>query len=264
MNETTTNISTAVPLNEITRPICIISHYLIFIFGAWTLWVFLEKFHSLQTRIQSPFLMLLGLTWLQISAAFEIGTHEYDGNWELTNFPPTDLINGSHDYFNFVGQAFIALSMKKYGSSIIPVCLGFVSIRDDSKKFSWLELVSLLFDMLMIGTIFGRSIAYSSQFIYPGIKMFMRFFDVITLFGTVIRLHRNIGPTKITAVCSVIYCLQIFLGIATVIVYGATGIEWLHSLSALMFILSIVPFTTALLYTDNKREEGIGSKNQTK
>jgi hypothetical protein len=78
-----------VPLNDVTRPIVVAAHFAAFVVCTWQLWVFLAKITTLQTRIHSPFLFLIGCVWLQIGSAIEIANHYYVGDFELNGFQQT-------------------------------------------------------------------------------------------------------------------------------------------------------------------------------
>jgi len=254
----------AVPLTNTQRVIVIVVHFILFVIGAVSILAFLCKYDTLRQRIWCPYLLLMGLIFLQIAGAFEISNHYYEGNWELAGFP-SDLINGSFYFFNFGGTYLLALGMRKKGVPIfrLPLlfrycyCGGGTGTGTDSegdRSCGWLavinsllDLMAMLFDLILVvgffitGPIYlavGRGDAVGS------LSGFAALAGIATLF----RLWQNLGPNYGTLFGGLLWYIMIICGIVFLSVYMETGYEWIHAVIGSFFVLSLIPFTVGILY----------------
>jgi len=123
------------------RNIVIFMHYLSFVAGFFVMWVFMKKFRTLETCIYSPFLVLIGIAWLQIGGGINIGGYYYSEDWNILTFrSPFDLVNGTFYFFHFGGNYLIALGLRKFDLPLFRSL--FVP------KFS--EKLAILLDMFMV------------------------------------------------------------------------------------------------------------------
>ena len=232
---------TGTPLNDVTRSIAIVVHYLTFAVVTLAMWAFMSKYSIFQKRIYSPFLLMVTLTWLMNAAAFEISNHFYVDNWQLYD-PRSDLINGSFSFFNFGAQNLLALSLRKVG-------LGFVR-----KGESPLEWIAICLDVVMILLIFANPIVYA----VAGREVSVTALSPLALIAgtfTLFRLKNNLGPNKYTLFGGVGFFVFVICGVLMLAVYNATEAEWVHILIGGSFISSVLPLSVAFYHAQLPDEE---------
>lgn len=232
-----------VPLNDTTRAIVIVVHYLAFILGAYIIWAYMRKLRIIETRIWSPFLLLTGLIWLQVGSALEIGNHFYVNDWELSGFP-SDLVNGTFYFFNFGAQYINALALRKKGVPFFRC----PSFKDGIVK-GLIDLVAMLFDILMVIAVPITPILYALLGRDVAISV-VSAFGAFAGIGSLLRLWRNLGPNIYTLVGGIGFLALALTGVAMTAVYNATGIEWIHIFIGGSFIASLIPFSLAIFYAE--------------
>lgn len=239
------------PLTDTQRTVVIVVHYLAFVFGAVIVWAFLRRIDTLRNRIWSPFLLLTGLIWLQVSSALEIGVHYYEGNWELAGFP-SDLVNGSFYFFNFGALYLNSLGLRRKG---LPFFRG--PSRKDGEPM-WrllLDATALLFDMLMVIGVVSTAPLYAALGRDSVISLISAF-GAIAGIGTVFRMWKNLGPNSYTLWGGILFLAFSLLAVGMTSVYMNTGIEWLHAFIAGSFVTSLIPFTMAILHAEDLEPDG--------
>lgn len=241
-----------VPLTDTQRIIVIIVHYLTFVVCAWNIWCFLYKFDILRSRIWMPYLLLLGLIWLQIAAGLEIGNHYYVGDWELAGFQ-SDLINGSFYFFNFGGNYLIALGLRVKDSPF------FRCPSKDNGIFNCVvDFFAMLFDILMVIALIFTAPLYAAIGRDSAISVISAF-GAFAGIGTLFRLWRNLGPNRGTLWGGIIFLVLALTGVVMTAVYRSTGLEWLHIFIGGSFVASVIPLTIAILCSEN--EERVNEDN---
>ena len=244
--ETTDNV----PLTDTQRTITIIVHYLAFVIGAIVIWAFLHKYDTLRNRLWSPFILLTGLVWLQIGSALEIGNHYYEGNWELSGFP-TDLVNGTFYFFNFGAQYLNALGLRKKG-------LPFFRWPSSGSGGRWwhclIDLTALVFDIIMVAAVFSTAPMYTALG-RESASSIISAFGAMAGVGIVFRLWRNLGPNRWTLWGGILFLAFALVGVGMISAYQNTGVEWYHIFIGGMFVVSLIPFTVAILKAEDNLED---------
>jgi len=235
------------PLTDVQRNIVIVTHYMTFVVVTGAIYVFLKKYEVLQTRIWSPFLLLLALTFNEIGPAFEIGNHFYVNNWELLN-PESDLINASFFFLNFAAQNLLALSLRKKGLPLVrPIECSFPD--------GIIDAIAMLGDFLFIILVpitplvyifFGRGTATST--LSP--------LAAVSSIWSLLRAWKNFGPNKYTKWGSIAYFVLAMLGVVMLAVYKSTCIEFVHVAIGGSFVSSLIPFSIALLNAEYSSTPG--------
>lgn len=254
MSDTSSNI----PLTTTTRAIVVTVHFLTFVVSGWTVWAILRKQSILEKRIWSPFLLLSGAIFLQLAAAFEIANHYYEGNFALDNMK-TDFINGIFYFFNIAAIYLNALGLR---NKTVPFfrCPSFVG----NIGGGLLNLLVMVFDLfLVVGIFITLPIYFTSG--RAGADPILTAFGAIAGVGILFRLWRNLGPSRGTLLGGVFFFFFAIMGVIMSQVYLATGIEWLHALISGSDVMSMVPFTCAILCVielDPKLTEGDGEAGE--
>merc|ERR1719384_2413857 len=75
--------SEGVPLTDTTRLLVICAHFLIIPSGLLMMFCYYTRLERLRAYIFSPFLLMVGITMMQLGSWLEIADHHYDGNFEL-------------------------------------------------------------------------------------------------------------------------------------------------------------------------------------
>lgn len=232
--------SSYTPLNDTTRAIVVAVHFLTFVVAGWTVWAILYKLETLQKRIWSPYILLTGIIFLQLGAAFEIANHYYEGNFELKEMK-TDFINGVFYFFNFSGNYLNALGLRNASVPFcrLPGCMG-------NCRAGWLNFLVLLFDIFMVVGIFITLPIYFTLGRGEAISI-VSSFGAIAGIGILFRLWRNLGPNCATLLGGIGFFTMAIVGVIMTSVYQATGIEFLHAFIGGSFVASLIPFTFAIL-----------------
>lgn len=240
-----------VPLTDTQRVVVVIAHYAAFVMGTIIIWAFLHRIDTLRNRIAGPFLLLTGLTWLQIGAALEIANHYYEGDWELVGFP-SDLINGTFYFFNFGAQYMNALGLRRKG---VPFFRS--PKKNENTKYCgccFTDLVAMIFDILMVIGIIITGPVYAAMGRDGAISL-LSMFGAMAGVGTLFRLWKNLGPNRVTLFGGIGFLALALLGVGMTSVYMSTGIEWVHVFIGGSFVASLIPFTIAILWAEELPEE---------
>jgi len=240
-----------VPLTDTQRNIVIFVHYLAFVVGAWNIWAFTHKITTLQNRIWSPFLLLLGLIWLQVGTALEIGNHYYEGNWELAGFP-SDLVNGTFYFFNFGAQYLLALGLRKRNLPFFRI----PTRKAEASALSCiLNLIAMIFDFLCVAGVLVTGPMYAIRGRNSTISIASSL-GAIAGIATVFRVWRNLGPNGVTLCGGVLFLVLALVGVFITTIYRENGVEFLHTFIGGSFVSSLIPLTIAILYSEKKRKNG--------
>eukprot|EP00984_Skeletonema_dohrnii_P012776 scaffold5217_cov80-Skeletonema_dohrnii-CCMP3373.AAC.1 len=190
----------------------------------------------IQQRIYSPFTLMVGLVWLQLGTAFEIGNHYYTSDWAL-EIATTDLINGSFSFFNFGANNINAIALKKKGVPllrcpdwIINGLVDAVAIIGDLFLLIATIIQPLLY--VMLGRVGSNSVLIPSS-------------TVAGVF-TLVRLWQHLGPNTYTFWGGTLFLVLALSGVGFNILYGMTCVEFLHVAIGGSFVGSMIPFTIAL------------------
>ena len=124
----------------------------------WQLYWFVKRIHVLEARIWSPFLLLIGMVYLQIGSGIEIANHFYEGNFELDEFK-SDLVNGTFYYFNFGAQALMVLGLRQAGVPFFRSCSA--GSGEQSKWQCFAAWVGTVFDVFMVLSIPATPVVYA-------------------------------------------------------------------------------------------------------
>lgn len=239
------------PLTDSQKNIVIVAHYATFVVCTFALYSFNKKYDVLKSRIWSPFLLMIGLVWLQVGPAFEIGNHFYVNDWELFE-SQADLINASFSFFNFGAQNLNALGLRKKGVNLCRPIDNLCSCA------SILDLVILLGDWLFIVLTFVQPIVYVTLGRDASVTLLSPFGAVAGIFS-LFRLWFNLGPNKYTKWGGILFFVFAILGVVMLQVYRSTCIEFVHVAIGGSFVTSVIPFSVAILnaeYLPGDVEEG--------
>jgi len=218
-----------------------VSTKLTFVVCTFAIYAVYRKVAIFQQRIFSPFLLLIGLIWLQIGPAFEIGNHFYVNDWELRE-SISDMINASFSFFNFGAQNLISLSLRKKG-------VNFLRKPNFEPEYYYLrglmECVVIVLDVLFVVTILIQPALYntlgrdrSSSVLSPlaGVA------GILTLF----RLWFNLGPNPYTKWGGIFFLVMALLGVGMFQLYKEICNEIVHIFIGGSFVCSVIPFSVAL------------------
>lgn len=222
-----------VPLDDTTRSVVIIFHYVTFVAVAFALYAFLQKVDVFKQRIWSPFVLLVALTWLEIGPAFEIGNHFYENNWQLYE-SNSDLVNASFSFFNFGANNLLALSLRKTNLPLF---------RRGTGALDWL-MVGL--DFVFIALTLGQPFVYT----YLGRETSVTFLSPVGAVAGIVtlgRLYQNLGPNRATLLGGVFFFVLAICGVIALAVYRSTGYEWVHIFIGGSFVSSVIPLSIAFL-----------------
>ena len=234
-----------VPLSDAARTAIIVIHYSTLLACGFAIWALVKKFHVIESRIWSPFLLVTTFTWLQMAAAFEISNHFYIDNWQLYD-PKSDLINGSFSFFNFGAQNLLALSLRKKGIKFV---------RKGTSISEWIAIVC---DPILVMLIVVNPIVYGTL----GRSTSVTALSPLAVISGVFTLYRvwfNLGPNLYTKLGGIGFLVLAMTGVVMNVVYRSTGAEWVHGLIGGSFISSTIPLTIAFLNSEVKEGD---SRNQ--
>ena len=244
-------LGSGIPLNDVTRPITIVIHYLAIPAVTFAIWCVIQRFDIIRRRIYSPFLLLVALTWLLMGSTFEIANHFYIDNWQLYD-PQADLINGSFSFFNFGAQNLLAFSLrhKHFG-------LGF------SGKSGILQYMATIWDPIFLVLIIVNPIVYAVAGRSTSVTALSPIASIAGLF-IMFRTWYNLGPNIYTKCGGIFFFILVICGVVMLSVYRNTNTEWVHILIGGSFVSSTIPLAIAFLYAteeaqqqDDGREEEI-------
>jgi len=248
--------TTNIPLTDIQLRVVIVVHFLTFLFGGATIWVLYKKLPVIQTRIWSPYVLLTGLIWLQLGAAFEIADHQ-QSDWELVG-SPSSFINGVFYFFNFGGNYLNVLGLRKKGLAFFRFPSDFSRVKIFDSLF---DIVAVIFDIFMVIAIILSPILYATMG-RANTTPITSAFGAIAGIGTLFRLWKNLGPNKLTLCGGVGFFCFAILGVIMLSVYNATGIEFVHTFIGGSFVFSLVPISIALWNTDEMLSERDVASNE--
>lgn len=231
--------STGIPLTDTTRLIVQLAHFLVFPICTWQLWVFVTKLPVLQQRIWSPFVLLIGFTWHQISSAIEIANHQYEGDWELRGFK-TDLINGLFYFFNFGANALMCLGFRTVNQSFWRC-----HSQGEQRQFQAADSFGVVFDVVIILIIPATPTLYAVLGRDRAISICSSF-GALSGLGSCYRIWKNLQ----CLLGGVGFFGLAMVGVAMTGVYRSTCIEWLHVFIGGPFVLSMVPVTLAMMMAE--------------
>jgi len=227
------------PLTDSQRVLVIVAHYLTFVVCTYALWCVYSRIDVFRQRIYSPFLLLLGIVWLQIGPAFEIGNHFYVNDWELRD-GTGDLVNASFSFFNFGAQNLNAIGLRKKDFPLLR--------RPDFSRGVWagiLDLVTLVADPLFLVVTVVQPIAYYALGRQASVSALSPVGGVAGIF-TLFRLWRNLGPNAYTKWGGIGFFVLAMLGVIMLTVYRSSCVELVHLFIGGSFVASVIPFSVAL------------------
>eukprot|EP00586_Coscinodiscus_wailesii_P003014 CAMPEP_0172484008 /NCGR_PEP_ID=MMETSP1066-20121228/11258_1 /TAXON_ID=671091 /ORGANISM="Coscinodiscus wailesii, Strain CCMP2513" /LENGTH=269 /DNA_ID=CAMNT_0013248243 /DNA_START=103 /DNA_END=912 /DNA_ORIENTATION=+ len=228
------------PLTDTQRVFVVSVHFLTFAVAGWTVWAIQRKLPILHKRIWSPFLLITGIIFLQLGAAFEIANHYYEGNFELKDMK-TDFINGVFYFFNFGGNYLNVLGLRNKSVPFFRIP-GFIG----NCKGGCFDLLIMLFDIFMVVGIFITLPIYFSLGREQSISTISAF-GAFAGIGILFRLWRNVGPNRGTLFGGIGFFIMAIVGVIMTQVYQANGVEFLHAFIGGSFVLSLIPFTIGIL-----------------
>jgi hypothetical protein len=209
------------------------------------MYAFYKKSDIIHQRIYSPFILLMGLVWLQLGTAFEIGSHNYTSDWGL-EIQTTDLINGSFSFFNYGANNINAIALKKKGVPLLRCPkLGFDKGIVNGLVNGLVDVIANLGDLYLAAATISQPILYmmlgregSNSILIPA----STFAGVFTL----LRLWQNLGPNKYTFWGGTLYLVLALSGVFFNVLYSMICVEFLHVAIGGSFVSSMIPFTVAL------------------
>ena len=229
------------PLNDTTRIIVIIVHYLTIPAVTFAIWAVMRKMSIFEQRIYSPFLLIVTLTWLLQAAAFEIGSHFYIDNWQIYD-PMSDLINGSFSFFNFGAQNTLAVSLRKKDLPFF---------RRGENFLDWLAIIC---DPLLCALVIVNPIVYATAGREVSNSTLSPIASVAGLY-TLFRVWYNLGPNLSTKLGGIFFFVCVILGVIMLMVYNATDAEFVHIFIGGSFVSSIIPLSIAFLNAELEKGE---------
>ncbi len=230
-----------IPLNDATRTLVAIVHYLTIPVVTFTIWALMKKLSVFEQRIFSPFILMVTLTWYLMAAAFEIANHYYIDNWQLYD-PQADLINGSFSFFNFGAQNLLALSLRKKDLKFF---------RCGTSILDWLAII---WDPIFVLLIFANPIVYGLAGRQASVTALSPLASVGGLFA-LFRVWYNLGPNKATMLGGIFYFVLVMIGVIMLAVYNSTEAEFVHLFIGGSFISSMIPLTIAFLNAEVAEEK---------
>jgi len=234
-------------LTDEQRTLLIVVHYAAIPCVTFGIYTFMKKFHIIEQRIWSPFLLMVTLTWLLLSTAFEISNHYYVDDWQLYN-PQSDLINGSFSFFNFGAQNLLALSVRK--KNVGPF------FRNGGRSI--LNWLAIIWDPIMAALIVVNPIVYGTVGRSVSVTALSPLAAIAGLF-TLFRVWFNLGPNNYTKYGAILFFVSVMCGVVMLAVYNAAQYEWIHALIGGSFIFSTIPLAVAFwkaeLLPEQREEE---------
>jgi len=191
----------------------------------------------------------MGLVWLQLGTAFEIGSHKYTSNWGL-EIQLTDLINGSFGFFNYGATNINAIALKKKGVPLLRCPkLGFDKGLVNGLVNGLVDVIAILGDLFLAVATISQPFLYfmlgregANSISIPASS----FAGVFTL----LRLWQNLGPNKYTFWGGTLYLVLALSGVFFNALYNKTCWQFLHVAIGGSFVSSMIPFTVALWYAE--------------
>jgi len=222
-----------VPLNDATRTLVVIIHYVAIPFVTFALYGIMKNVQVIEKRIWSPFLLVTAMTWLMMATSFEISNHFYVNDWELYD-PKSDLINASFFFFNFGAQNLMAISLRKKG---VPF------IRNGSSCLDW---TTMIVDPILAVLIVINPIVYGIVGRSTAVQVLSPLASIAGVF-TLFRVWYNLGPNMYTRIGGILFFVLVLNGVAMNVVYNSINDEWVHALIGGSFISSTIPLGVAFL-----------------
>ena len=252
-------VGDGIPLNDVTRSITIVVHYMAIPAVTIAMWCVLTNYEIFQQRIHSPFLLIVALSWMLMGTTFEISNHYYIDNWQLYD-PQADLINGSFSFFNFGSQNLLAFSLRKknYGGNILfrPKLEQGADVHtttNQTKKVSCLDYMVSFWDPIFLLLIVINPIVYGVVGRSTSVTALSPLASIAGLF-ILFRTWYNCGPNTYTKYGGIFFFVLVICGVIMLSVYRNTNTEWVHILIGGSFVSSTIPLSIAF-YNITPEEE---------
>jgi len=250
---------TSVPLTSTQETIVTIAHYAVFVTCYLGFYCTYSKQAILNQRIYSTFLLFSSLISLIICPGFEIGEHYFtDPNpWEIA-VAPSNLINGSFQFFNGTGICLMALAVRKIGTPFF-------------RKPDFSDVLAGLIDLvLMVADIFIAIFIVAQPILYFTLgrleaQTFTNPINGASGILILIRLWQNLGPNRNTLIGGVGYLVMTLLGVFNLVRYEAECVEFIHFYIGGSFGASLIFFCIAVLNAEppDNNNDGEGVTNET-
>eukprot|EP00985_Skeletonema_marinoi_P003170 scaffold1317_cov136-Skeletonema_marinoi.AAC.4 len=193
----------------------------------------------IQQRIYSPFTLMVGLVWLQLGTAFEIGNHHYTADWGL-EIATTDLINASFSFCNFGANNINAIALKKKGVPLL-------RCPDFSKGIinGLVDVVAIIGDLVLLIATIIQPLLYVMLGRAGSNSVLIPYSSVAGVF-TLIRLWQHLGPNTYTFWGGTLFLVFVLSGVGFNVLYSMICVEFLHVAIGGSFVGAMIPFTIAL------------------